>query len=265
MPLRKLLVVLSACISASLGQNLTPYAGNGQIVRSGAISRGFVAQVLDVAGNPIPGATVNWLVTTGIGPTLAISQSSTDLEGKASTLFVAETLVSGQRIKTVKVTASTTIQGTVRTFEFSAVILASNVTVSAEVSSILSPTNPIGAGTTLANAVSAQISSNAGGVTEPLAGVALFADPEGRDGPLASCANNTLSDNDGRVSCNLVAGGRIAAGFVRVSAGGLAENTFISWRYPLRVVGGPPASLIVIQGDGQSGVSGDLVTSEDQW
>ena len=242
-----------------MSQSLIPFAGNGQIVRSGAISRGFIVQAVDAVGNPIPAAVVNWVVTSGIGPTLAIAQATTDREGKAATLFVAETLAPGQRIKIVKMTASTTIQGMAKSFEFTAVILALTVNVSAEASTILNAANPVGAGTTLPNAVTAQVFSNASGVVEPLSGVGLFADPDGVDGPLATCANTTLSDADGRVSCNLVAGARLATGAVRISVGGQSENSFLSWRYPLRVVGGPPATLTVIQGDGQSGVSGDLI------
>ncbi|MDX2179571.1 MAG: Ig-like domain-containing protein [Bryobacteraceae bacterium] len=227
------------------------------------MSRGFVAQLLDASGAPVSNAQVSWFIKSGPGPTLGAAATVTDSEGKTGTLFFAEQLLSGVHTKPITLTASTNFQGVVRSLDFTALTVSTSVGVSAELTTSLSlvsglPTT-IGAGTVLPNAFTARIFVNLPGAgPAPLAGVGLIVDPDGKDGPVASCVTTAVSDASGLVVCALAAGGRIANGSIKVSVGGLTDGGFTSWVYALRIAGGPPANLRIVSGDGQSGVSGDV-------
>jgi hypothetical protein len=62
--------------------------GNNQDVIVGAQSEPLVVTVLDQFGDPLPGANVQWSVTSGDG-TLNVSTSMTDANGQAQVLFLA--------------------------------------------------------------------------------------------------------------------------------------------------------------------------------
>lgn len=82
-------VVSFALTSQAVVTSMTVINGNNQSVTVGAtFPQSLTIQIKDASGNPIPGATVNFAVTSGNG-TVNPSSAVTDSQGKAATVAAA--------------------------------------------------------------------------------------------------------------------------------------------------------------------------------
>ena len=79
---------VSFSLTVAAPGSLQPVSGDGQSLQAGQPSAPLVVRLLDGAGNPVAGATVNWTTDNG---TLEASSTTTDGSGETSTRLTLET------------------------------------------------------------------------------------------------------------------------------------------------------------------------------
>lgn len=237
------------------GVGMQVYSGNGQVVSqlgAYAAPRPLVVAVRDSSGAPIPYAPVFWQVTTGMA-TLGSSYSYTDALGLASVTVTGSGSTPGLTYQQAVISASSGY-GTV-TFWLTS--LGMNVTGYAQLLTPSSGTRLSGkAGQTVPAAIRAIVYAytTTGMVPVPYAGLDVIADTT--SGPTARCSTGgtVLSDASGIAQCDLVMGKKIGDGALAVNVASLLYQTF-----DFTVTAGDPASVAIIQGDGQTGRPGETL------
>lgn len=248
------------------------FSGNGQLVFSNSPStQPQTVIVRDLSGNPLQGQEVIWTIQSGTG-SLINPTSVTDAAGLATNTFVANTLLgqfSSFQTSTVRATIpSGSVDFTVVSIPQFTSTAPTVVLAPTPFIQLLAPQNAQGnpqftltaqVGQRLNNAIEAQINvlnqfnQNSG---IPGVGLSVMTASTGVTGPTAMCADQTvLSDANGRVSCDLVAGTTTGMTTVTVLVGG-NSSPGASFMFNLVVTPGPPARARVIQGDNQTGTPG---------
>jgi uncharacterized protein (TIGR03437 family) len=230
------------------------YSGNGQVVTQTNLTamRPLTVVIRDSSGTPVPYAPVFWQVTTGTA-TLASSYSYTDTLGLASVSVTGSGAVLGLTYQQAVISASSGY-GTV---SFWLTSLATNVTGYAQILTPSSGTRITGkAGQTVPAAIRAiaYAYTTTGMVPISYAGLDVTADTS--SGPTARCSTGgtVLTDASGTAQCDLVMGKTTGDGTLAVNVASLFYQTI-----DFTVTAGDPASITVIQGDGQTGRPGETL------
>ncbi len=245
-------------------------SGNGQLVLSQFLApQALTVRVRDGAGNPQSGVTVSWQVQEGGGGgNVTLTTSTTDSRGLAQTQYGSVLFYNDafNQPRTSVVRASSpngNVDFTVVTYPQSGppplLLPASppNITLTnpAEGSTIR-----VQAGTTTAGAIKASLfSGTLAGFGSPIQGVG-FSGSTGNDpdqGASANCVQTNLSNGQGDVSCDIVAGSKLGTSNFQACVGNCA-NPGRSFNFNIEVVAGPPGLITKTQGDNQSGGPGTL-------
>ncbi len=230
------------------------YSGSGQVVTQTNLTapRPLTVVIRDSSGTPVPYAPVFWQVTTGTA-TLGSSYSYTDTLGLASVTVTGSVVTFGLTYQQAVIAASSGYG----TASFWLTSLATNVTGYAQILTPSSGTRLSGrASQTLTAAIRAiaYAYTATGMVPIPYAGLDVIADTSA--GPTASCSTGgtVLTDASGIAQCDLVMGRRIGDGTLAVNVASLLYQTI-----DFTVTAGDPASITIIQGDGQTGRPGETL------
>ncbi len=256
--------------------SLTIVSGQGALIPAGSNvsdangSPNMGVLYTDTNGNPIPGATITYSQTTGMGtlecPTttteaftcsLASASSltiSTDTNGIALANYQAgiESSQNASAFSTATITA-TAPNGSTATFyvsSFPNLNFLPTLTVSTPPSTSFSGA----AGQTITGAITGQISSFTGAAIPNVSLRILSPDPT--KGPSASCAGTfALSNAAGTATCNLALAG------TQGSTSVLAEMGYVQDFGPfnIKVTAGVPGKIAILQGNNQSGKPGQLL------
>ena len=238
--------------------------GNGLFVKSGQPGREMVVRVTDSTNNPVPGATVNWTVTSTGGGSIVNPTSVTNDKGLATNVFVSKFILGSlQSFEAATITATTGV-GTVT---FSAIQIPQIVIVSPDpnvgVRNAPEPrinqqvpaeftqpeiVGPIGG--VVKGAFKFRIVTNTGPfLNAPIPGVGVQAFTENNDGsrilpeegPVVSCDPTVLSDADGVLVCDLRFDAKSKLGSADrliVRVGGLQD-----FRFSARMTVGPATKI----------------------
>ncbi len=266
------LSVTVAVPTAVTANQLTIIAGQGQIVPENNNSSVGIAGsplkvlITDSNGQPVTGAAVNFLITSGSG-TLFVSQSgatsqtvNTDANGYASVNFLSSVVQGAdltQDFTQTTVTASAPGTNTAL-FYITTVPNLSQPTASLitpQAGSVISGQE----GTTLPAAVVITIISHSGYV---IPNVGLILNNGGEDPayfPSATCASpdgsGALSDGTGTITCDLVFGPRTGTVTITPNVGSYVNLSPLV----LNVTAGPVAIVQILQGNNQSGGPGQTM------
>ncbi len=243
-------------------------SGNGQIMFAQFLaSEALTVLVRDGSGNPQPGVTVSWSVSSGDG-NVTLTSSVTDSRGLAQTQFGSNLFYNdafnGPRASIVRASsANGSVDFTMTAYPANGppplLLPASppNITLisPAEGSTIRVP-----AGGTVSGAVKATISSGTfSNFGSPIINVG-FSGTTGNDpdtGITATCLQNSLSNANGEVSCNLKAGNKLGQSTFRACVGN-CTSPGRPFFFNLEVTAGAPGVIVKKQGDNQSGGPGSL-------
>ena len=238
---------------------LTIVAGQGQLVPDQSFTSFFgsslTVQLKDAVGNPVPSSPITFTVTQGVGGLFGGNPSVvfTDASGMAKVDYQSGVapVIPGYSTGIVTATAAS---GATVTFYIT--------TVSNAVGATIQLTKPTPgtvlqgqAGTTLAGAVQAQVSSNNGGGI-PFVSMGFINSLDDHTlNPAASCAGPPLSDTTGVINCDLVPGGKVGTFQLFAFVGSADFKTFPA-PITLTVAAGPPGIVTIVQGNNQSGTPG---------
>jgi len=237
------------------------HSGNGQLVSIMAPTtpKPMTVIVRDQSGAPVPGVWVYWQVTSGVVGLLQTT-SVTDGSGLAWTLAAGNTaVVPGVPYEQASILASSSY-GSVSFVLTTMGRLLDGTPISAA-PQVVSPTTetPIvgKAGQTLGGAIQVVVYTTTG-VPVPNVGMDVTGNLDPSVGPVAACSSaSVLSNASGLGQCDLVFGRSIGEGVLTLSIGGILTRTL-----NFTVTPGDPASIVVIQGDGQSGSPGQTLPQE---
>lgn len=250
-------------------QPISIVSGNGQLVFASILTpTPLTVLVRDGAGNPQPNVTVTWSVQTGDGSTTQAT-SITDAKGLASTQFGLGTpfyndAFNGPRQSVVRASSPNgSVDFTVTSYPQSGpppLRIPANPPNINLVSPVEGSTIRIPAGGTAVGAIKANIvSGTLAGFGSPMQGIGFSAttgnDPE--TGVTANCAQNSLSNGQGDVSCDLKAGSRLGTANLTACLGNCALPGR-QFSFVVEVTAGAPAIITKTQGDNQSGGPGTL-------
>ncbi|MBL8220712.1 MAG: Ig-like domain-containing protein, partial [Bryobacterales bacterium] len=239
--------------------------GNGQVIRETAVTPELLRVIVrDSSGNPVPGAVVNWSVTTSNGPngSLLNTVTVTDGFGESTNTYIAPFLGPNllQSYVQSTITAST-FSGTVNMFVTVIPVVFNNNPASLPTVQVVQPTTESltgQVGTTVPAAIQVRVAAGSGpGSGTPIPNVAISAST-GNDpnfGVSARCSETTgLTDANGFASCDLVLGSRIGTAPLTIYVGGQSVA-----QINLTTTPGLPGKVVVVQGDGQTGNAGALL------
>lgn len=259
---------------------VTIVAGQGQVVSENFNTsiQGFgsplIVSVKDITGTPVVGAVVTFSIQ-GPGAVSsgkpgdqagATTMITTDSNGLASAAFLSQNINPGSGYQQTVVSASAPGTNTVVFYVTTTTQQPNGIT--AATSKPLNGDPPLqgAAGSTAKGAVTGTVGSNVGPV--PNVGIrlitldfngAIVTDPS--QAPYVSCADpngiGVLSDMQGRISCDVVFGPKRGTGQFQVQLG----YTFLSQPFPFVVTTGPPSAIRIIQGNNQTGLSGQTLKS----
>jgi len=249
------------------GGVISPFSGNGQLVPEQSMSNEpLVVLVKNPDGSPAAGRQVTFELTQG---SLSLSGSAlyacsgsvcmTDVNGKTGTDFTTSVSAGGstsQAVVTARLDNGVGVPfNIVVSHSGSGGMFGSNFASPPSVMLIKPVLGEIitgGVGETIPGAIQAFVAS---GSNAPIQNVGLAATTglEAADGPVVSCPPNLLSDVAGKISCDLKFGGRIGGpATFTISIGG-GYRVFTG---RVTVTTGPPAQIRIMQGNNQSGNSG---------
>jgi uncharacterized protein (TIGR03437 family) len=238
------------------------FRGQGQVVTAGSTAVPFQVRLRDELGNPIAGEIVNWAVESGLGISVVTPATSTDSAGVATGLFSTEaftpTMTQQFRTFTVQAAVSTgTLEAAVSIF---GVMIPSGSGVNVQLTTTLQQTAGVfqlPAGGVINSAFQAQV------FTQPSTGSGLLPVPVPNVGIRASmvestrlevrCVDDPVTSAAGSVTCDLAIGSELGTGIMAITVGELPSQTF---QYDVDVIPGAPATLSIIQGNGQAGGPG---------
>ena len=244
------------------------FSGNGQLLFAQFLApQPLTVIVRDGSGNPQPNVTVSWAVASGDG-NVTLSSSITDARGLAQTQFGSvlfyNDAFNGPRVSVVRASsANGNVDFTMTAYPSSGnpplLIPANPPNVT-----LLSPAEGsiirVQAGTTTPNVIKATIfSGTLAAFGSPIQNVA-FSGTTGNDplnGPTANCNQTNLSNAQGDISCDIVAGSKLGQATFRACVGN-CQNPGREFVFSLDVTAGPPGIITKRQGDNQSGGPGTL-------
>lgn len=243
-------------------------SGNGQIVLSQFLAPlPLTVRVRDGAGNPQAGVTVSWQVQSGDG-NVTLASTITDARGQAQTqygsvLFYNDSF-NGPRSSVVRASSPNgNVDFIVTAYPQSGpppLLLPANPPSVNLVTPAEGSTIRVQAGTTTVGAIKAAIfSGTLAGFGTPIQNIG-FSGSTGNDsdvGPTANCVQTNLSNSQGDISCDIVAGARLGQTNFQACVGN-CQSPGRSFTFLLDVVAGPPGQITKRQGDNQSGGPGTL-------
>jgi uncharacterized protein (TIGR03437 family) len=236
-------------------------AGQGQAVPAlfSTGSAGYeplTVRLTDANGAAVSGATIRWTVN-GTGGTVTAQETTTDATGQASVNFSAFTVL-GTLTPTVVTTVSATAP-TGQSVDFFVTTIRNDLSAGGGFGTVpitvqyVNTTREITlkAGEVLPNAIQAHVTST--NLLSPVAVPSIAmriinpnADPTA--GPYVECRDvYALSNAQGLVSCDLVAGSAVGDTTVVAAVGPYREN------FVVHVTQGSPGSIQIVQGNNQSG------------
>ncbi len=254
-------------------------SGNGQLIRDILFSQDLLGVVVrDASGAPVPGATVTFSITQGTGQLYPASASGASLgvctpAGQTATCITDANGQTGvgfggggtNQQSFLSATVNAAYNGTSVDF-FETTFLGSNVfgilpdpTIADLVPAPGADRSfTLQAGQILPGAIQMRIVATSGpslGQGIPNVGLQVSTNQDPTLGPAASCnapGGIALSDATGVVTCDLKANGKVGTAPLRIVVGSV--NT----RLPgsIRVTPGPPGLLNILQGNNQSGITG---------
>ena len=243
-------------------------SGNGQIVLAQFLApQPLTVRVRDGAGNPQAGITVSWQVQTGDG-NVTLATTTTDARGLAQTQFGSALFYNdsfnGPRVSTVRASSPNgNVDFFVTAYPQSGpppLLLPANPPSVNLISPAEGSTIRLQAGTTTVGAIKAAVfTGTLAGFGSPMANIG-FVGTTGNDadvGPTASCLQTNLSNGQGDVSCDIVAGPRLGQTNFQACVGN-CQSPGRSFTFLVDVVAGPPGEITKKQGDNQSGGPGTL-------
>lgn len=255
-----------ALVQAQGTGTITRFSGYSQIVRqSFIISEPMVVQVKDASGRPLANVPVVWAIVQGPGTVGFGGTTFTDLNGKASNLFIAPSLVPNQSFvqTTIQASAPNTAGPVTITMTTYAVDFFGTTSLQA---TLVYPTLsdlPLTGQTGLRGAKPIQASARAiGGLAAGgIPSVGLKLKPANTDptlGPTLTCAEAPIVDTDasGNASCTPIFGGKPGTSQFTVNVGNYVE--FGPFNYV--VSQGPPGMIRLLQGNNQTGNAGSALT-----
>lgn len=248
----------------SVERRFTVFSGQGQVVTAGSSSIVFQVRLRDETGTPVSGQTVSWSLLAGIGVTAITATSVTDAAGIALGVFSASTFTPTptDRFRPFTVQASVSTGTVDSTLTMQGVVIPVGASVNVQLTTSLVPSAGVfllPAGGTINRAFEAlvflQPPPSSGLTPEPLPNVGIRAAMDVAGPVQVGCADDPVTSATGAVACNLRTGPELGEGTMNVIVGELAAQTF---RYAIRVIPGAPSSLTIVQGNGQSGVNGQV-------
>jgi uncharacterized protein (TIGR03437 family) len=291
MVLAAVLAVFLCAFTAS-AQNITIVSGNGQLIKQGLYPAflPMIVQVTDSNGNPLPNATVNWVISSGgynavllAGATTTTASDGTTYNTYASSgglLSVSQFQQYAQNV----VTASTTNAALPATFYLSQGLAdptnpqfpAVYVTLGTFVQSLLAG-QPLNGqeGSTGSTPIQIYVTASRGG---GIPNVSVQLVNYLNQNPVVNCAsaagadvNTVLTNANGLATCSPVFGGLAGTGQfeILVGAGGVLPSDptappSSNWAIGplnLNVTAAQPGLIKVIQGNAQSGTPGQALAT----
>jgi hypothetical protein len=221
---------------------LTKTAGDNQSASAGTqLPQALAVQVTDSLGNPVSGATVSFSVTSGSGIVTPLS-ALTDASGNASTRWTIGDTVAAQQ----RVTASS---GTLTAAVFSATATAGPPST---VVKLAGDNQKLGTGTAVSVKPAVQVSDQYG---NPIANVTVTFTPGMTGGTVTGGTVPTTAAGVATVGGWTMSASPGTDTLIATVAGtGITAKFVATVRTP-----GPPASVIVQVGDGQTGLVGYAV------
>jgi len=243
------------------GVGMQIYSGNGQLVTplSPTTLRPLTVIVRDLSGTPVPGVYVYWQVTSGVAGLLQ-TVSVTDSTGQAWAVANGNTAIApGVNYEQATIMASSSY-GTVSFVLTTLGKLPDGTPIGAS-PRIVSPTadTPIvgKAGQTLSAAIQVVVYTTTN-VAIPNVGLDVTGNLDPNVGPVASCTSRSVLTNaSGYAQCDLVFGRTTGEGTLTLNVGGVLSRSL-----NFSVTPGDPASIVLIQGDAQSGSPGQTLPLE---
>ncbi len=232
-------------ITAAAAATLVNVSGTGQAVAiSTALAAPFIVRVTDAFANPIAGATVTWTITAG-GGSLSAPTSVTAANGEASVTYTTGTA-----------TGTSVVTGAVAGLTGSPASFSATVGAGAPTSLVFtaSPTGTFTAGTIMSDIV-VQARDAGGNLAAAFAGNVVL---RINTGPGANGDSLVVAAVGGVATFSGVDFGDAGTYTLRANAAGLTAA--ISPAFD--IVAGPPSTIGIIAGNGQSGtISAPLADS----
>lgn len=244
---------------------LLKVAGDGQLKVNGSVFDFLVVKAVDAQGNPMPGKLVRWTTnTTAIG-FVGDATSLTDAQGEAR--------ITAYRVTPMSATAAFeqfTIFATsdVGSATFYATEFPNDLpgypNIYLEAPSTLDPTIRLKLGKPASDLLVISVKSGIGDGRPsqlPIPNVGLTVRSENQDpaaGPVIRCSEGTaLSNRDGKLTCSLVASGKVGQTYIRGDVGNLVYYD----RILVVVEPGDPVPPVIVSGNNQSGRTGTTLQS----
>ncbi len=243
--------------------------GNGQIVFASILTpQPCTVRVRDGAGNSQSGVTVTWQVQSGDG-NVTIASAVTDSNGRAATQFGLGTpfyndAFNGPKTSVIRASSPNgNVDFTVISYPQSGpppLLIPANPPNVNLIGPAEGTVIKVQAGTTTVGVIKAQIfSGTLAGFGSPIVGIGFSGTTgnEADSGPTANCSQTNLSNGQGDVVCDIVAGPKLGQAPFQACVGNCAIPGR-QFNYLLEVTAGPPGVITKRQGDNQSGGPGTL-------
>jgi uncharacterized protein (TIGR03437 family) len=224
------------------------YSGQGQVLienNSTFFQEPLGVRLTDSQGNPVRGAVVNWSLPQGASGSLPIRQSVTNDNGIAEAHFTAAPMPPALPYVANQITA--TVEGTNESVTFVLVTLPrrpQGITNDVSVAQMVFPgTLRLKAGQVSPGVIQLRTVATATSAPIPYVGVRLV--PSTTDlGPEVQCVDTwALSDLQGNVTCDVIAGTRLGTGTYNVMVAGRPR-----FQLTVEVVPGDPATTRALPG-----------------
>ncbi|MCS6954578.1 MAG: Ig-like domain-containing protein, partial [Bryobacteraceae bacterium] len=241
---------------AASSPKLVKVSGDGQLRPTGSVFDFLVVRAVDGQGNPLAGRTVRWQSSSPIG-FIGDSTTTTNAQGEARITFYRTTPMPATAAFEQFAIIATSDVGSVTFYatEFPS-DLPGYPNLFQEAPSTLDPTIQLKLGKPTSNLVVISVKSGIGDGRPsqlPIPNVGMTVRSENEDpaaGPVIRCAEGTaLSSRDGRLTCSLLATGKIGRTFIRADVGGLVYYD----RILAIVEPGDPVPPVIVSGNNQSG------------
>lgn len=228
--------------------------GQGQVTSQGFNTpEPLTVIVRDTSGNPVPNVPVTFTIVPPGDGGLGNVSLATDIEGIASASYNNFLVPLGVPYTQTTIAASTgseTVNFIVTTVPRSP--SGSPGQAVFDLKKPLDRTLTVGVGDTATGAIEVNVGSLAG---QPIPNVGIRLVPNDPTGPTATCRGGVpLSNTSGVVVCDVVGGGRIGEGTLRIRVGEAVEIPVV-----LRITAGAPSTVRITGGNGQTGSAGQLL------
>ena len=246
---------------AAFCQSLSIVSGDGQVgAPQTNLPAPLVVLVRDASGNPLPNATVTWAVITQQGGNLSLTTSKTDSNGNASNTLFAGLLPLNASFFQTNINAVYSTKTVTFTETIVGLFSGTAPEVNLAVKSPAEGTTFVGSAgqqssTVIQVLVAATVGAQAG---QPVAHVLIQMGPANKDYTATlTCKEgpNLLTDVHGLATCTPVFGGQIGTGVLLITAGS-NPNLLGQFTFNYQVTAGPPAVIVIVSGNNQSGQPG---------